>query len=592
MAPRAALRALAVHMGHSLSAPLPGDIRRRVLASPLVRERLVAYVFPGAASEQRVRESLDRVPSDAQRYAVLGCGIGWLAWELATRHQQAEIVGFDPDPTSIDVATILFERSNLSFVAGPIEVGALAGYDAVVVPDGAASSPEVAAGMGQSTARIVELAAYEQRDAGIRSPVAGEDWPQADTKRSSRVASRLGIHVTCDGYLVSRQAGPNVLIVMPSRGGYSETFIRAQIEQLPASVSLLVGGLPDMKDEDGRELVPWIGRAFRDTVDLVVGRRGTRWLEQFWLRRFMSARRIDVVLAEYGIRGIQMITACKRLGIPLVTHFYGYDGTARTTFEKYQQGYRRLFEERFPLVVVSRHMAARLVAIGADPAVLRVIACGVDPHRETAMPDFDDPPVFLAVGRFVEKKAPHLTLLAFDALRRDVPEARLRMVGDGPLLGPCMHLARALGIEASVEFLGALPHDQLPALYRTSRAFVQHSMEALNGDSEGMPVAILEAGVAGLPVVATRHAGIPEAVIDGETGYLVPEGGVSEMADQMARLARDRGLAKRLGGAARRHIAANFALDDLLGRLWDVVESALAQSSEGASRRQRPGDRR
>lgn len=552
----------------------------------------MAYVFAEARSERRIRESLDRVPSDAKKYAVLGCGIGWLAWELASRNQRAEVVGFDPDPTSIDVATILFDRPNLRFAAGPSDAGALEGYDAVVIFEGAASSPGVAAAMARTAGRIVVVETQERRDAGIRTPAADEEWPQAEAKRSSQVSARMGIHVTADGYLVSRQPGPNVLIVMPSRGGYSETFIRAQIEQLPASVSLLVGGLPDMKDEDGRELVPRIGRTSRDSVDRVFGRRGTKWLEQFWLRRFMSARRIDLVLAEYGIRGIQMISACKRLGIPLVTHFYGYDATARTIFEKYEQGYRRLFRERFPLVVVSRHMAAKLTAIGADPAVLSVIACGVDPHRETEMPDFEDPPVFLAVARFVEKKAPHLTLLAFDALLRDVPEARLRMVGDGPLLGPCMQLAKALGIEASVEFLGALPHDQLPALYRTSRAFVQHSMEAMNGDSEGVPVAILEAGVAGLPVVATWHAGIPEAVIDGETGYLVPEGGVSEMADRLRTLARDRDLAERLGGEARRHVTANFAIDDSLGRLWNVVETALAHSSRGASRRQGPGDHR
>ena len=556
-------------------AALPPDLRRRIVRSPLVRRRLVEYVVPEAPVEKDLRAALGRVPANARRYAVVGCGIGSLAWELASRHGTAEVVGFDPDATSIDVAAVLFDRPNLSFVAGPSDTKALDDFDVLVVAPDAALATATGDPLSPTRGRIVTLKAPARRGADP----GRELW--TDTDRSDRVTARLGIRVTGDGYLVARQPGPAVLIVMPERGGYSETFIRAQIERLPANVSLLVGSVPNMADEDGTELVPWIGRAGRGALGRLVGRRATQWLDQFWLRRHLSTRHIDVVLAEYGTRGIQMVSACRRTGIPLVTHFYGYDGSARTIFEKYARGYRSLFRHGGPLVVVSHHMAARLTSIGADPATLSVIACGVDPQPETVMPAFDDPPVFLAVARFVEKKAPHMTLLAFAALVRDVPEARLTMVGDGPLLGPCKQLVKALGIGSSVDFLGALPHDRLPALYRSSRAFVQHSMEASNGDTEGLPVAILEASAAGLPVVSTLHAGIPEAVIDGETGYLVPEGGIDEMADRLRTLANDRTLAQRLGSAARRHVTANFALDDSLGRLEDVLESAIALRGGG-----------
>ncbi|HEY6570176.1 MAG TPA: glycosyltransferase [Candidatus Limnocylindrales bacterium] len=571
-------------MSSPTSAGLPPDLRRRIIGSPLVRRRLVEFVVPEAPVERELRASLGRVPANARRYAVVGCGIGSLAWELASRHGTAEVVGFDPDATSIDVAGILFERPNLSFVAGPGDAGALDGFDVWVVAPDATLATATGDPLTPGGSRVVTLAAP-----GRRAPRSGRElW--TDATRSDRVTARLGIRVTADGYLVARRPGPAVLIVMPERGGYSETFIRAQIERLPANVSLLVGSLPNMIDEDGAELVPWVGRAGRGALGGLFGGRATQWLDQFWLRRHLSARHIDVVLAEYGTRGIQMITASRQTGIPLVTHFYGYDGTARTIFQKYERGYRRLFRHGGPLVVVSRHMAARLTSIGADPATLSVIACGVDPQPEAVVPAFEDPPVFLAVARFVEKKAPHMTLLAFAALVRDVPEARLTMVGDGPLLGPCKQLARGLGIESCVEFPGAMPHDRLPDLYRSSRAFVQHSMEASNGDTEGLPVAILEASAAGLPVVSTLHAGIPEAVIDGETGYLVPEGGIDAMADRLRTLANDRALAQRLGSAARRHVTANFALDDTLGRLEDVLESSIARSARGASRR--PGRRR
>jgi glycosyltransferase involved in cell wall biosynthesis len=524
------------------------------------------------------------VPDDGLRYAVIGSGIGSLASELASRHPTAEIVGFDPDSTSTDVATILFDHPNLSFAAGPDGAEALAGFDVLVVAPGATALPSTAAAPSSARPRVVTLEPRDRRGGG-QAADRGDRRRRADPARRDRVVARLGIHVTADGYLVARQGGPRVAIAMPVRGASVETFIRAQIERLPANVSLIIGDVPHLTDEDGTPLVPRIGRAGRGAVERVLGGRATHGLDQFWLRRHLKSREFDVVLAEYGPRGVQMLAACNRTGTPLVTHFYGYDASARTNVKRVVRAYRRLFRRGGPLVVVSQDMASRLTSIGADPAAISVIACGVDPQPASVTPAFTDPPVFLAAGRFVEKKAPHMTLLAFSALVRDVPDARMKMVGDGPLLGPCRQLAKALGIESRVEFMGSVPHEQLLDLYGSSRAFVQHSMEASNGDSEGVPVAILEAGAAGLPVVATRHAGIPEAVIDGETGYLVPEGGIDEMADRMRALASDRTLAERLGSTARRHVTANFDLDDSLHRLLGVLESAVNPAPRGASGR-------
>ena len=128
------------------------------------------------------------------------------------------------------------------------------------------------------------------------------------------------------------------------------------------------------------------------------------------------------------------------------------------------------------------------------------------------------------------------------------------MIGGGPLFERCVELADDLGVSGSVEFPGFLPHEELAAVQRSARAFVQHSMEAPSGDSEGMPVAILEAAASGLPVVATRHAGIPDAVIDGVTGFLVDEGDVAAMSARMIQLAIDPALAAEFGVRARSHI--------------------------------------
>ena len=158
------------------------------------------------------------------------------------------------------------------------------------------------------------------------------------------------------------------------------------------------------------------------------------------------------------------------------------------------------------------------------------------------------------------------------------------MVGDGPLLGVCRDISQTLGIDHAVTFFGALDHEQIAGEMRRARAFVQHSIVASDGDSEGTPVAILEAGAAGLPVVATRHAGIADVVRRGETGYLVDEGDVAGMAERMIELARDPALAEELGRNAANHIRRYFKMEQSIRRLSRVLEAAARRESMDAVR--------
>jgi colanic acid/amylovoran biosynthesis glycosyltransferase len=241
----------------------------------------------------------------------------------------------------------------------------------------------------------------------------------------------------------------------------------------------------------------------------------------------------DVVLSEYGPISAHAAEACERMRIPLVAHFHGYDASLRSVIDKYQESYRQLFAVASRIVAVSKPMETRLLALGARPGSIRQNVYGVDVALFDGASPAQAPPVFVAVGRMVEKKAPHLTILAFAKIARRWPAARLRMIGEGPLLRVCKDLVRELDLTEPVTFLGAAAHRTVLAEMQAARAFVQHSVEAHDGDSEGTPIAILEAGACGLPVIATRHAGIPEVVVDGETGLLVDEGDVSGMAEHM-----------------------------------------------------------
>jgi glycosyltransferase involved in cell wall biosynthesis len=136
-----------------------------------------------------------------------------------------------------------------------------------------------------------------------------------------------------------------------------------------------------------------------------------------------------------------------------------------------------------------------------------------------------------------------------------------------------------LGIEKSVTFLGAQPHQVVMSEMQLGRCFVQHSVVASDGDSEGTPVAILEAGASGLPVISTHHAGIPDVVVQGETGLLVEEYDVDAMASEMLRIAVDPELAGCLGRMARKHVQENFSMERRIGRLWSIIQRSINRSS-------------
>jgi colanic acid/amylovoran biosynthesis glycosyltransferase len=368
-----------------------------------------------------------------------------------------------------------------------------------------------------------------------------------------------------------------VCIVQPDVGVVSETFLRGHAERLPASVIVLHGYSPQI---DGRPLCKpsVLTRALRKCRrtflrSSVEQDRDADWLSAF---RLIKPR---VVLAEYGPTGVKVREACRRLAIPLVVHFHGFDASRRDVLETHRFDYRTLFRDAAAIVVVSHHMESRLISLGAPPQKIHRNPYGVDCNLFQGATPATAPPILVAMGRFVEKKCPLVTISAFAAVHRAMPAARLRMIGDGPLLASCRELVERLDLQHAVSFLGPQGPDVVRHEMKGARAFVQHSAEAPSGDCEGLPVSILEAGAAGLPVVSTRHAGIPEAIIEGETGILVDEHDVTGMTTAMSLLLHDAALAERMGRRARERVRSHFAIDHSIARLWAIIESCSSPRS-------------
>jgi glycosyltransferase involved in cell wall biosynthesis len=361
-----------------------------------------------------------------------------------------------------------------------------------------------------------------------------------------------------------------IAIASPNRNAYSETFIAAHIQRLPGVELMLTDGHLPRRDPAGNLLLPptlarrVAAKLLGAAPEVLLRRRITRLLKR---------HRIDVVLAEYGPSGEAMLESCRRAGVPLVVHFHGIDAF-HVKLLKDHANYRRIIKEAAALVVVSREMEQQLLALGADRARLHYNCYGIDVEQFRAGRPDQAPPHFIAVGRFVDKKAPQLTLMAFHhAWQRD-PSMRLTMAGNGPLWDSTRQLVQALGLEGVVDLPGVLTPDQVAARMAASRAFVQHSVVTAENDHEGTPLSVLEAMASCLPVVATRHAGIPDVVEHGVSGLLSQERELGPMADHLAQLARDPALALRMGQAGRARVEREHRVADSLERLAVILARA------------------
>ena len=250
----------------------------------------------------------------------------------------------------------------------------------------------------------------------------------------------------------------------------------------------------------------------------------------------------------------------------MIVNFHGYDASVTTILENHKEQYKELFDYAKHIVAVSKAMKEKLISLGANPEKITYTPCAPNNSFFDINPTFLENS-FIAVGRFVDKKAPYYTILAFQKVLNKLPDAKLYFCGDGELYNTCRNLVNYFQLSNSIIFLGSVSAKELKGLYEKVTAFVQHSVTAFNGNMEGTPVAILEASAAGLPVVSTNHAGIPDVILHEKTGLLVNEHDVDKMAEYMIYLLENKEFAKVLGAAGRKFVKSNFTMEHHIGIL-------------------------
>ncbi len=322
---------------------------------------------------------------------------------------------------------------------------------------------------------------------------------------------------------------------------------------------------------------------------------GSRFGQAFkkWLRDQLVQTQAEAVLAQFGHYAMDIEGAARGLSVPVFAHFHGHDMSARLRKKRYRQALQSHWHPFAGMIVVAKYQRDYLLDIGMESDSVALIPCGA-PSREivatvdeikASSPRVDTEFRFLFVGRFTAKKDPISVLRCFQACHEVYPHARLRMGGFGELETECREWisAQPTPFQDAVDLLGSLSPTQVLFEMARSDAFVQHSRVAPSGDMEGWPVSIGEAMAAGLPIIATRHAGIVDQVVEGVSGYLCDEGDWVQMGHDMIQLMSDRNRVAAMGNAAR-EAALNVDAAIQIKLLRDFINQRTAHYNAGARR--------
>ena len=293
-----------------------------------------------------------------------------------------------------------------------------------------------------------------------------------------------------------------------------------------------------------------------------------------------SHRKFDIVHCQFGTLGAQ---ALRHAGLrtlrfrKLVVHIRGFDITMHVK-ENGATVYEALFRRADQVIANCEHFRRRAIDLGCPPAKATVVGSAID-CRRFAMKDDNDatgrPVRVLAIGRLVEKKGFADAISAVAHLLRSGRRIELTIIGDGPLRAALQAQIDAEGASEVIRLLGAQPQSVVVETLRSSDILVAPSVTAASGDEDAPVNSLKEAMAVGLPVVATRHGGIPELVEDGRSGYLVAERDPAALADRLATLMDSPQGWRAMGRAGRAKVVAEFDQSVITDRIIAIYRDLL-----------------
>jgi glycosyltransferase involved in cell wall biosynthesis len=358
---------------------------------------------------------------------------------------------------------------------------------------------------------------------------------------------------------------PRVLIFKETLLPPSETFILAQMGALTRFSPCLVGLEPASRGLPLHDPPLLLSQRVSIAADLraKVYRR-TAFAPLFHQR--IRHLRADLIHAHFASGGKTLLPLHKLLRLRLIVTLHG---GSDVPIRKPNIGiYRELAEKADLFLCVSDFIRKQAIEAGFPPEKLLVHYIGIDRTLFFPPPDAVSADSILFVGRLVEMKGGEYLLRAMQAVQASRPASELTIIGDGPLRPELERLAAELNVRC--RFLGVQSSATIRQTLRRSRLLCLPSVTTSDGQVEGLPTVLLEAQAMGVPVVSTFHSGIPEAVVDGVTGCLVPERDSGRLAAAILLLLEDRNLWQQYHLATQKHIGRRFDLHKQTAVLEDI----------------------
>jgi len=318
----------------------------------------------------------------------------------------------------------------------------------------------------------------------------------------------------------------------------------------------------------------WVGRVREQHLDGFPWQVGKR--ETAAIQSILTEENCLLLHVFFGNVAIHLLPLLRKLSIPLVVSIHGADVASEFS----RGGQRKALEEVFSLservVCRSESLRQRIVDLGC-PAEKTALGRTAVPETkfQVRTPPESEQWVFVQACRMVPKKGLETTLRAFAHFLQKYPNSHLHLAGDGPLLSELEKLVQRRGLTSSVTLHGFLSQDKLCDLLQQAHVFIHPSEDPGDGNVEGIPNSMLEAMMSGLPVLATRHGGIPEAVTNGKEGILVEEKDAEGLGQAMEKIAQTQGDLEKMSQAAREKVMEQFSQEKRTVQLAALYEEVL-----------------
>jgi colanic acid/amylovoran biosynthesis glycosyltransferase len=337
----------------------------------------------------------------------------------------------------------------------------------------------------------------------------------------------------------------------------------------------------------------------------ITGKPSGHFLRRLWFRQLRNVpwqipagevKKLSGILDQAGAKllhiyfghiAVHLLPLIRTWPRPTVVSFHGADVMIDLEKPAYRLATQQMLDAVRLVLVRSESLGRALLAIGCSPGKIRIQRTGIPveelPFRERAWPA-NGAWRLLQAGRLIEKKGFDVSLRAFARFAGEYPGATLTIAGEGPLRNDLGREAAELGVAEKVFFPGFVSQEQLRELFYQAHIFLHPSLTGPDGNQEGVPNSMLEAMASGLPVFATEHGGIPEAIENGRSGILVPENDDDALASALLeRVTNPEGLATIAANGAE-VVRKHFEQTGQTFQLEDYYLEAMASPTPGSNR--------